>query len=409
MSWFPALAERNIRLYAAGQTVSVIGAWVVDIVLNLLTWELSKSPALLGLVNFLLFAPLIVFPPLLSRRVHPRNVHRVMRIVLAAGATTVVALTALAFANVLALPLVIGFAAFRGLFNGIEMPARHMFISTLVSNPARIGGAIAVNSLVYQVARMLGPAVGATVFGACGPVWAFGAGAAGFLVMLVCVTRLRADSQRLQDSAGMQPLGMRRAVAYVRQHRFGSVFLPVSIVVGAFAGTYQTLVPVLADRVYGNTQLWTGAFLTAAGAGALSGAVLLSSHYMLPVIRRLSVPTPWIVAASLLCAGQTRHALLAIMFFFMIGLFITVASTGTNAVLQNSVPDDLRGAVTGLYLSTYVGTLPVSQLLGGILAQHVKIETAFSVMAASLILSSLAIYGRRWLTLGRIEIDADRI
>ena len=409
MRLFPALAERNIRVYAVGQIASVIGAWVVDIVLNLLTWELSKSPALLGLVNFLLFAPLIVFPPLLSRRVHPRNVHRVMCIVLTAGATTAVALTGLAFANLLTLPLVLGFAATRGLFNGIEMPARHMFISTLVSNPTCIGGAIAVNSLVYQVARMLGPAAGATLFGTGGPVWGFAAGAAGFLVMLAFVARLRVDSQRLQESVDMEPLGMRRAVAYVRQHRFGSVFLPISIAVGAFAGTYQTLVPVLADRVYGNAQLWTGAFLTAAGAGALSGAVLLSSHYMLPLIRRISVPTPWIVAASLFCAGQTRHALLAVMFFFMIGLFITVASTGTNAVLQNSVPNDLRGAVTGLYLSTYVGTLPLSQLLGGALAQHMAVETAFSAMAAGLLMGSLVIYVPRWIKLGRIEIDADRI
>jgi dipeptide/tripeptide permease len=78
-------------------------------------------------------------------------------------------------------------------------------------------------------------------------------------------------------------------------------------------------------------------------------------------------------------------------------------------VLQNSVPNDLRGAVTGLYLSTYVGTLPLSQLLGGALAQHMAVETAFSAMAAGLLMGSLVIYVPRWIKLGRIEIDADRI
>lgn len=407
--WFPVLAERSIRIYMSGQMASVAGAWILDITLNLLTWRLSESPGTLGVVNFLLFVPAIVITPLLSPRLTQRNARNVTLIALVAGVATAAALAASMYFDLLALPLIFVFAALRGVFNGVEMPARHVLISSLVADPSRIGSAVAINSMVYQVARMLGPAFGAAIFGAAGAVWGFTAGAAGFAIMLACVAGLPAFPERVLEAAADQRPGMRVAITYVWRHSFGSVFLPVAVCVAVFAGAYQTLIPVLADRVYGNAQFWTGSFYGAAGGGALVGAVLLSSRYLLPLIRHIHVLTPWLVAGALCGLGMTRLSTIAMLLFFLLGLGITLASTGTNAILQQGVPAHLRGAVTGLYLSSYIGSIPLSQLLGGAIAQQLSVTQAFLVLSGGLALSLLAIFIPRWLRLRRLELDAEKL
>ena len=147
--WFPALDERNIRLYMFGQSVSILGTWVLDILLNLVLWQATRSPGLLGLLNFLLYMPGLLITPLFSASLSAHNARRRTMHVLAGGFTIALLLALCAALGWLTAPLILALALARGVLNGMEQPARQMLLASSVSRLEQIGGAVALNTVVF--------------------------------------------------------------------------------------------------------------------------------------------------------------------------------------------------------------------------------------------------------------------
>jgi MFS family permease len=194
----------------------------------------------------------------------------------------------------------------------------------------------------------------------------------------------------------------------VRGDRLGRLFVPVLLCIALFAGAYQTLVPVLADRVFGDTNHWTAVFFSAAGAGGLSAAVLLSSTHMAWALRRLQVVIPWLTGCGVAGLGLVRQPWLAVACFGLIGFGMAFVSTSTTATLHQRVPAEARGGLIALLLMSFVGAIPVAQLLGGFLAQWLSVQVGFAVLAAALFACLSLLFVPRWWALGRIELNPDR-
>jgi len=408
--WFPALAEPNVRLYLGGQSVSVLGTWVLDITLNLLAWQLSGSPALLGLLNFLLYGPGVIVTPLFSARLTSANARRLTLWVLGGGLAVATGLALLMAAQALTVPLILAFAVARGMLNGMEVPSRQMLLIDSVEDRALIGSAVALNTVVFQLGRMAGPAVAAVVFARAGAAWGFAFSVLALLIMVGCVLRVSSVAATPLDPlpAGVRT-GLAGAWAFVRGDRFGGIFLPMVIFQGLFAGGYQTLIPVLADRVYGDANAWTGWFFGAVGCGALLAALLLSTHLLAPALRRLHVLIPWLTVAALAGLGITRTPAIALTCLAGVGFGMAFLATGTNSVLHQRVPPELRGGLIAIFLMAYVGAIPVAQLMAGALAQWASVQTTFLIMAAGMLVCVATMFVPRWRALGRIELNAEKI
>ena len=211
-AWFPALAERNIRLYIAGQSVSVLGTWVLEITLNLQLWELTRSPALLGLLNFLLYGPAMVVFPFAASRLTAANARPLTMRVLLAGLVLALLLVVLTGMGWLAVPALLAIALVRGLLNGVEIPARQMLLTTSIGHADQMSSAVAMNTMVYQLARMTGPAVAALCFSALGPSWGFGGAAVALAFMWVCLRGLQARRVAAPPAAEAGRQGIRGAL-----------------------------------------------------------------------------------------------------------------------------------------------------------------------------------------------------
>ncbi|MFT3820859.1 MAG: MFS transporter [Rubrivivax sp.] len=412
--WFPALAERNVRLYMLGQSVSILGTWVLDILLNLVLWEGTRSPALLGTLNFLLYMPGLVITPLFAAGLSAANARRRTMGVLAGGLAVAAALAACSAAGRLTVPAIMALAIARGVLNGMEQPARQMLLASSVPSPAHIGGAVALNTLVFQVARMAGPALAALLFAGVGAAWGFAFSALAIVVMMACVLRVRpaaiADPTAGQPAGDAAPRGgLRGALSFVRADRFGSLFLPVIVCMAACTGGYQSLVPVLADRVFGNTARWTSLFFAAAGAGALSAALIFSTTWATAAQRRLPVPVPWLVALALLGLGFSRSAPASLLCFGVIGFGMTALTVGTTATLHRHVPPDARNGLIALMLVAFNGVVALAQMPAGLLAARFGVQGAFRVMGGAMLGAMLLLFAARWRRLGRIETDAERL
>ena len=394
-----------MRRYLGAQALSLLGSWVLDITLNLLVWRLTQSPAMLGALNFLIYLPSLVVTPLLSGRLRVDNARRLSLAVLGA-AMAVAAFLALGHAlGLLTLPVLLGAALVRGVLGGMEVPSRQMLLMSLSHDSARLASAIALNTVVFLLARTMGPALAGLMFEPLGPGAGFVLAALGTAVMWRNVWRLPRSSHLPQASTPEHGGGLGAALRFVWQDGFGRLFLPMTVCVAFCAGAYQTLVPVLADRVYGSASTWTGWFFGASGVGALVAAVLLSSRHVDASLRRGLMAAPWLAVLALVLLAVSGHVVTTLAGFALLGFCTSFVGTGTNATLHRRVPPAARGGLIALLLLAFNGVMPLAQLVAGALAQWGSVNAAFGWLAAGLAVVLAVAYGWRWRRLGRVVWD----
>lgn len=410
-SMFPALGDRQVRVYLVGQFASMLGSWTLDVTLNLLVWQLTHSPALLGVLNFLLFGPAMAVTPLLSERLSGANARRISLRVLAAAACLALLLLAAALAHWLPLPLLFAAALARGVLGGMEVPSRQMLLTHIGDDPANVSSSLALSAAAFLLARTVGPGIAALMFEPFGPAWAFALALLTTACMLVCVGRLRVHAVATDAVRGAAAPrhGLRAAWSFLRSDALGMLLMPLVVCVAACVTAYQTLIPVLAGGVYGNAARWTGWFFASAGVGALVAAVLLSSRHGERLVQLLILRIPWIGVLALALLGCMPPAGLALVAFAMLGFCVSFVSNGTNTTLHRRVPAHARGGLIGLYLLAFNGFIPIGQLVAGTAASLFGVQASLLMLSLLLVAGVLGVCGPRWRKAGRVEWNAFKV
>ncbi|MBN9410656.1 MAG: MFS transporter [Burkholderiales bacterium] len=379
---FPALAEPGVRRYMAGQVASVLGTWVQNITLSLLLWELTHSPVMLGVLNFLLFGPALVVGPLTGSRLAPATARATVLRVLAGSMLVTATLLAIAFTRGLTPVVLLVAAGVQGVLSAMEMPARQLLLTSSLADRTLLPNAVAMNTVVFNVGRMVGPAIAAVVFSLAGHVSAFVLNLLGLLLMRLCLAGLHAH---VHTGPVARAAGLRGALSFARQDAFARRYLPTLVCMGLFVGSYQTLIPVLAAREYGQAAAFTGLFFSCAGAGSLCAALLLASRHA-PGEAALRC-TPWLSAAALAGVAASAWPALAAPCFVLIGFTFTFTSTCVNATLQHRAPDAVRGGMVGLYGMAFIGSAPIGHLMVGALSAATGPRWAFAALSIALVSS----------------------
>ncbi|VCU69970.1 enterobactin exporter EntS [Pigmentiphaga humi] len=379
---FPALSEATMRRYLMGQAVSVLGSWTQNITLNLVVYHLSGSAAVLALLNFLLYGPQLVVAPLAGARIHAGNARRATTAVLYASMAVACCLAVLSLLDLLVLPLILALALCAGLLSAAESPARQMLLLTGLEDAALLPNAIAMNTMVYNVGRMVGPSFAAIIYPLAGQAAAFFTYAGALLFMASCVRSMPVRELAVARKDEQQR-GLRDALVYVLDDKFTAKYLSILACMGLLAGSYQTLVPLLADRVFHDAAKFTGVFFACAGMGSLTAAVVLSSSIAGRTAGLLRL-APWTACVALALLSTSWHVAVSGAAFLLLGISLTFASTSTNATIQQRCPDSVRGALVGLYGMAYNGTMPFGYLLVGSFSEAFAVTGAFATMASVL-------------------------
>ncbi|WP_322067557.1 MFS transporter [Burkholderia cenocepacia] len=373
---FPALTEASLRRYLSGQVASVLGSWTQNVTLNLLIYHLSGSAAILALLNFLLYGPQLIVAPVAGSRIGSANARRVTLCVL----TTSLLLTGSLFT--------LSLLGLLGVSSAVETPARQVLLLTSLQDPTHTSNAVAMNTMVYNVGRMVGPTIAGFVYPTLGPRTSFAIYALALCFMAACVRSIRTATV---DGPSRTESGLRDAVGYVLSDAFSARYLPILACIGLFAGSYQTLVPLLADQGFHDAARFTGVFFACAGAGSLSAAVLLSSAFGPRASRRLIAYAPWTAVGALAVLAATTDAAGSIPAFYALGFSLTFAATSTNATIQRQCPEHVRGGLVGMYGMAYNGTMPFGYLLVGSASEALGVRHTFAAMAAVLACGVVAV------------------
>jgi MFS family permease len=391
-----ALRHRDFRLFWTGQLVSLIGTWMQSVGQAWLVLELTQSPFQLGLVNALQFLPVLLLSPVggaVSDRLRKRH------IILATQATMMVqafVLAALVGSGHVRYWHVAVLAAVYGLGRALDIPARQAFVTDLVGR-ADLPNAVALNSVVFNGARIVGPAVAGLLIARFGVAPAFYLNGVSFLAVLGALLAIRTDGR--PDPAGQLGLraGLQGALTYVTSTPTIAFTLGLMVVMSLLALNFNVIVPLIAYEVLHEGAHGFGLLMASLGAGAVSGALGLT------VVRRTRPSLAALTTTAIvLCAGVLALASIgrfgaAAALLALLGCCQIVFTTGCNTTLQLSTPDALRGRVMGLYALAFAGMNPFGSLLIGSLAEPfgVRVACAVSGSAGLVAIATLALVARR--------------
>ena len=379
---FASLAHRNYRLYFAGQIVSVTGTWMQNIAMAWLILELTHSPLAVGalaLCQFLPFTIFGLFAGVLVDRFDPR------RLVIGTQAASMVLAVALAIPTLLgqATPwLVYLLAGLRGTVLVLDAPSRQALTYRMVG-PRELPNAIALNSSLFNGARIAGPALGGVVVALAGAGFCFAFNAVSFSAVLAGLLAMRTSELLLAERAETRPrllAGTREALAYVRRTPRAGTVLVLVAVVSTFAFNFNVLLPVLTKNTLHAGPATFGIVTGCFGAGALVGA-LVAAALGRASMRLLLVAMAGFGLAELLLA-PLQSAIGAGVVLFVVGLTFTMWTSNANSTLQLEAPSHLRGRVVGLYYYAFNGAGPASGIISGWLATVGGTELAFAVGGA---------------------------
>jgi MFS family permease len=394
-----ALRHRDFRWFFAGQGVSQIGTWLQMIATSWLVYHLSGSTFLLGVSAFAQQIPFLVLAPVAGVFVDRFDKRRLLIVtnsiasLQAAAMFTVVALGVVQPWHLIAGNLVLG------LVNAWDAPARQSILIQLVGGRGDLASAIALNSVMMNLARFLGPMVGGLLIAALGERWGFAANAASYLAMLLALSCIPGKP----PPASSAEKSLLRQLAAGAGYAYG--FLPARCALllltaaSLSVGSYVALMPWFAREAFHGDSGTLGLLISAAGLGALTGMVYLALRSGIRGLFGLIGWTVAIAGAGLCVFSFSRSMWLALPALYFVGLGLMLTAASANTVLQSIVPDELRGRVASLYVMSFIGMTPLGALATGWVAE--RIGPPHTLLACGLLgMAAAAVY--------RTQLDAIR-
>ncbi len=382
--------HRNYRLFFGGQVVSVTGTWMQNVAAAWLVLELTRSPLAVGVLALFQFLPFTLFSLLagvLLDRFDPR------RVVIATQSLSMIfaaALAGLTLGGVVAVWHIYVLTLLRGIALVVDNPGRQALTFRIVGRD-ELPNAVALNSSLFNAARVVGPALGGVVVAAAGAGFCFALNAASFLAVLVGLVRMRErELFPVEQADGGQGIvaGVREAFAYVRTTRLTAVVLGTVLVVSMFSFNFNVLLPTLARETLGKGPDAFGVLSASFGAGALVGALAAAS--LGRASRRVFLAgTGAFGVAELLLAPQASLPAAAVL-LAVTGAAFTLWTSNANATLQLAAPDRLRGRVLALYYLAFNGSMPLGGVLAGALATAGGTQLAFGIAGGAAVGTTIA-------------------
>jgi MFS family permease len=363
-----ALRARNLRLFFAGQGVSLVGTWMQQVAMSWLVYRLTGSQFLLGVIGFTGQIPSFFLAPVagvLADRWDRRRLviaTQVFALVQAAMLALLVATGAVRVWQMVVLSLVLG------IVNAFDIPARQAFIVDLVEDRADLGNAIALNSSMVNAARLVGPSIAGLLVAAAGEGACFLLNAASYLAVMAALAAMRVRTPAPRRESRRLLLELREGFGYA----FGSppirsVLLLVALV--SFSGMpYAVLLPVFARDVFHGGARTYGLLMAMAGSGALAGTVYLASRRSVLGLDLVIALTAVLFGAGLIAFALSGVLLPSLLFLVVIGFGAMAFVSSCNAFLQSIVDDDKRGRAMSIYVMALVGMAPFGSLCAGALA-----------------------------------------
>ncbi len=362
-----ALRHRNFKLFFSGQVISLVGTWMQRIAESWLVYRLSHSAMLLGLVAFGGQVPIFLLGPIAGVVADRINRHRLVVATQVASMLLAFSLALLTFTGKITVGWILLMAILLGVVNAFDMPARQAFIVDMVEREDAMN-AIALNSSIFNLARLAGPAIAGIVVAAVGEGWCFLINGISYIAVIAGLLAMRLKPQEARTAATSVFAHFLEGFRYVCRAMPLRTLLILLGVNGLLVTPYVVLLPIYAGSIFHIGAKGYGLLTGAAGAGALTGALLLTSREGVRGLGRLIGALTLVMALGVIGFAFSRHLGLSLVLLFLVGGCQMAVTASANTLLQTMADDRFRGRVMSFYSMMVRGMFPFGSLLVGWLA-----------------------------------------
>ncbi len=366
-----ALRHRNFRLFFGGQTISLVGTWMTRIATSWLVYRLTGSALLLGTVSFAGQIPTFLFAPFAGVWIDRADRRKVLVWTQTLSMVQSLALAALTLSHLITIPLLLAFSVMQGIINAFDMPGRQSFMVQMVDDKRNLGNAIAINSSMVNVARLIGPSLAGMLIAVSNEGWCFLIDGISYLAVIASLLMMRVHV----------PPVVRRVTSMLTELQAGwtyvSEFVPIRTILLLFAVIslmgmpFVVLMPIFAARVLHGGPHTLGFLMGAMGVGALVSALSLAARKSVRGLIRMIPIAAAVFGLGLIGFGLSRTFWLSMIMVFIAGMGMMQGMAGSNTVIQTIVSEDKRGRVMSYYTMAFMGMAPFGSLLAGTMAHAI--------------------------------------
>ncbi len=366
-----AMRYRNYRLFFGGQGVSLVGTWMQSVAISWLVYRMTNSALMLGVVGFATQIPAFFLTPLAGVLIDRWNRYRILVVVQALEALQALVLAVLFFSGHITVWQIVVLSTFLGLASAFEMPARHAFIFELIEKKEDLSNAIALNSIMFNSARLIGPLFAGILIASVGEGMCFFLNGISYLAVIAAFLMMKVDVKNSERKTAHVLKELKDGLAYafsITPIRYILVLVAIASLVGV---PYAVLLPVVASQVFhGGAQVF-GFLVAATGVGAFLGAVHLAARKTVVGLAGTIAMAAALFGVGLILFSFSSVLWISLILMVFVGYAMIIHMASANTILQTIVDDDKRGRVMSLYVMAFIGMMPVGSLLAGVLANRI--------------------------------------
>jgi MFS family permease len=363
-----ALRHRNFRLFFGGQSISLIGTWMTRVATGWLVYRLTGSALLLGTVSFAGQIPTFLLAPFAGVWVDRLDRRKVLVWTQTLSMIQSLTLGVLTLSGFITVPLLLALGAMQGCINAFDMPGRQSFMVKMVDDKRDLQNAIAINSSMVNMARLIGPSLAGMLIAVSSEGWCFLIDGISYIAVIASLLMMRLHAPVVKRVAKSTLFELKAGWTYV------SRFLPIRTILLLFAVIslmgmpFVVLMPVFAKKVLHGGPHTLGFLMASMGLGALVSALSLAARKNVRGLVKMIPLAAAVFGIGLIGFGLSRSFWLSMIMVFITGMGMMQGMAASNTVIQTVVTDDKRGRVMSYYTMAFMGMAPFGSLLAGYMA-----------------------------------------
>lgn len=393
ISLFPAFAHRNFQLYTFGQIISLVGFWLQQVGIGYYVFHLTHSEFWVGTAAAIAGLPFLLFTSFAGVAIDRLDKQKILLYTQATEAFVDIALGILILTNHATLPIVLLAIFIVGVINAIDLPTRLTFLIEMVGKKD-LASAVPINNGLFNAARFVGPAIAGILIATTSVGWTFVLNGISFIAGMWAVLQIK-PIYKYEVEIDVHPLrSLKDGVKFAFTHSKIFYFILLAFTTAIFIWPFQTLMPPIAENVFHSGAKGLGTLLSAAGAGSLSGAIFTSANSRRSDKIIFIIIGGLISSIALILFAINRNFLLAHMLLFFVGFgTLTMVST-LNTLVQMYSPDHMRARINAVYITMFVGMMPLGNAIAGVVAEHISAMNTLKFEAIIFLAISVVLYAK---------------
>ncbi|AYL99456.1 MFS transporter [Mucilaginibacter celer] len=404
ISIFSAFKSRNYRLYFSGQSVSLLGTWMQKTAVSWVIYSQTHSKFMLGLSLFASLFPSFLFSFIGGVMSDRYDRFKLLLLTQVASMVQAILLSVMVFLGYYSVWGIIGLSAVLGIINAFDVPARQSLVYDMVDDKADLPNALALNSSMVNLSRLIGPGIAGLVLEKFGDTVCFGANAISFIAVIGSLLMMRLPEAAAKKHDKNIAAELREGFAYIQNTPTIKFILLMLASVSLFVLPFSTLIPVYAKDIFKGTASTFGVIDSVIGLGAFGGGIFLASLQAGTDLKKILAINTLVFGIGLIVFSHMHSYPVALLFGAITGFGMMSQITIGNTIIQTTASPDMRGRVISYYAMAFFGMQPLGGLLVGSVSQ--KIGVPDTVMAEGMVALLLGVIHFRFLLQSRLKKEA---